>query len=103
GDPDRVTVYGVSAGGKSVANLMAAAPARGLFARAASSSGGGDHVATPEQSAAVARRFLRELGTDAERLRDVPAPDLLQAQFAVAQGSRATWLWRPAIDGLALT
>lgn len=46
GDPDNVTLAGVSAGGKSVANLMATDAARGLFHRAIIHSGG-DHVTTP--------------------------------------------------------
>lgn len=103
GDPARVTVYGVSAGAKSVANLMASPPATGLFQQAASSSGGADHVATPAQAAALSARFFRELGTDAGRVREVAAAEIVAAQNAVGSGVRATWLWRPAIDGLALT
>jgi para-nitrobenzyl esterase len=51
----------------------------------------------------VAQRFLRALGTDARRVRDVPAQDILAAQDALGEGVRTTWAWRPAIDGLALT
>jgi para-nitrobenzyl esterase len=101
GDPEQVTVYGLSAGTKSVAALMASPLARGLFARAASSSGG-EHVATPAQAAVVADRFFRELGTGPERVRDVSAGDILAAQSAIRDGAQATWLWRPAIDGAAL-
>jgi para-nitrobenzyl esterase len=100
GDPDQVTIYGLSAGAKSVANLMASPPARGLFARAASSSGG-EHVATPAQSAAVARRFFRDLGADPERIRDVSAAEILAVQSAF--GDKTVWVWRPMIDGSALT
>jgi para-nitrobenzyl esterase len=59
-------------------------------------------VATPRQSAAVARRFLRELGTSGGRLREVPGQVVLHAQQAIADGIRGVWVWRPAIDGLAL-
>jgi para-nitrobenzyl esterase len=103
GNPNQVTIYGVSAGAKSVANLLASPLTRGLIHRAASSSGGADHVAVPPQAAAVARRFFRELGTSAARIRDVSAADILQAQMAIGQGTRGTWIWRPAIDGRALT
>jgi para-nitrobenzyl esterase len=103
GDPGQVTIYGVSAGAKSAGNLMGSPLARGLFHRAASSSGGAEYVATPQQSAAVARRFLKELGAGAGRLREAPAQDVLDAQQAIADGIRAVWVWRPSIDGLALT
>ena len=103
GDPAQVTIYGVSAGAKSVANLMASPLARGLFARAASSSGGAEHVATPVQTATVTARFLSELGAGPRRLREVSAADILAAQSETGQDMRATWLWRPAIDGVALT
>jgi para-nitrobenzyl esterase len=103
GDPGQVTIYGLSAGAKSVGNLMGSPQARGLFHRAAASSGGAEFVATAQQAAAVARRFRAELGTTAERLRDAPAGELLAAQAAIADGIRTAWVWRPAIDGLALT
>ena len=103
GDPDRVTVYGISAGAKSVANLLASPLTRGLIHQAASSSGGGDHVATPAQAASVAARFFRELGTGPENVRRVGAEEILAAQNAIGSGMHSTWLWRPAIDGRALT
>lgn len=41
GDPDQVTIFGESAGGGAVLNLMASPAARGLFHRATVQSGGG--------------------------------------------------------------
>jgi para-nitrobenzyl esterase len=102
GDPDQITIYGLSAGGKSVTNLLASPLAAGLIARAAQSSGG-DHIKSPDQAAALTERFLRELGTTADRLRAVPAADILAAQVAIASPPRSTWLWRPSVDGVALT
>ena len=102
GDPGQVTVYGLSAGGKSVTNLLASPLARGLIRRAAESSGG-DHVKSPAQAASLAARFFGALGTTPERLRSVPAADILAAQLAVAEPPRSTWLWRPSVDGVALT
>lgn len=102
GDPSNVTVYGLSAGAKSVTNLMASPLAKGLFARVASSSGG-EHVATLDQAQAIARRFFRELGTGPDRIRQVGQDDILAAQIATGEGTNGTWLWRPMIDGTALT
>jgi para-nitrobenzyl esterase len=102
GDPGKVTVYGLSAGGKSVTNLLASPLTKGLIQRAAESSGG-DHVKDQAQAARIAAQFLRVLGTTQERIRSVPAGDFLAAQLAVAEPPRSTWLWRPSVDGAALT
>jgi para-nitrobenzyl esterase len=101
GDPGQVTVYGLSAGGKSVTNLLASPLAKGLFARAAESSGG-DHVKSPAQARDLAERFLRALGATAGRIRTVPAADILAAQLAVQAPPRSSWIWRPSVDGAAL-
>jgi para-nitrobenzyl esterase len=102
GDPGQVTVYGLSAGGKSVTNLLASPLTRGLIRRAAESSGG-DHVKNPEQARDLAGRFFRALGTTSQRIRAVPAAGILAAQLAVAAPPRSTWIWRPSVDGTALT
>ncbi|MCZ0997072.1 carboxylesterase family protein [Streptomyces mirabilis] len=73
GDPDRITLYGLSAGAKSVANLLASPLTRGMIHRAASSSGGADHIADRDQDAAITRRFLRTLGAGTRHLRKVSA------------------------------
>jgi para-nitrobenzyl esterase len=107
GDPRRVTVYGISAGAKSVANLLATRQTAGLIGRAISGSGGAEHVATPPQGIRLRRRFLRELGlSDDEagiwRLRTAPAADLVAAQEAIATGAAGTWVWRPVLGGRGL-
>jgi para-nitrobenzyl esterase len=102
GDPDQITIYGLSAGGKSVTNLLASPLASGMIARAAESSGG-DHVKDAAQAEALTGRFLRALGGMAGQLRSVPAADILNAQLAIAAMPRSTWLWRPSVDGVALT
>ncbi len=107
GDPDRVTLYGISAGGKSVANLLASPLTTGLIARAISGSGGAEHVASPGQAVQLRRRFLRALGlTDDEpgvhRLLSVPPAELVAAQEAIARGAAGTWVWRPALGGAGI-
>ena len=102
GDPNQITVYGWSAGGKTVTNLLASPLTKGLIARAAESSGG-DHLKDPVQARDLTGRFLRELGTTSGRIRAVPAADILAAQLAIAVPPRSSWIWRPSIDGAALT
>ncbi|WP_436763540.1 carboxylesterase/lipase family protein [Streptosporangium sp. V21-05] len=61
GDPDRVTVFGESAGGGSVAALLAMPSAAGLFRRAVAQSVPGTFF-SPELAADVAAAFAAELG-----------------------------------------
>ena len=61
GDPDRVTVFGQSAGGGSVAALLAMPRAAGLFRRAIAQSVPGAYF-TPELAADIARECAAELG-----------------------------------------
>jgi para-nitrobenzyl esterase len=101
GDPARITVYGLSAGGKTVTNLLASPLTAGMISGAAQSSGG-DHVKSPEQAARLARRFFAELGAGPDRIRAVPAGEILRAQLAIAQPPRSAWVWRPSADGVSL-
>lgn len=102
GDPGRITVFGWSAGGKTVSNMLASPLTKGLIARASELSGG-DHLKDQAQATELTGRFLRELGTGPGRLRAVPARDILAAQLAIERPPRSSWIWRPSIDGTALT
>lgn len=102
GDPHRVTVYGVSAGAKSIANLIASPLTTGLVSRAISASGGAEHLAAPGQGTRLRRRLLSELGLADDlaalsRLRALPAHELAGAQQAIASGARGIWVWRPVL------
>lgn len=85
GDPRRVTVGGVSAGGMSVNALMASPRARGLFSGAITESGlGAERPSTLAQARALGERAFP--GKSAEQLRELPASALLSSTFSVFRG-----------------
>jgi para-nitrobenzyl esterase len=65
GNPDDVTVFGESAGGMSVATLMASPAAQGLFHRAIIQSGGGTAVCAIEDARRVSAEIATRLGVPA--------------------------------------
>lgn len=77
GDPDLVTIFGISAGGASVNYLMSSPEAEGLFDRAISQSGLGRERPMPWDSAAAKGESLAAgLGApevDADELRELDA------------------------------
>jgi para-nitrobenzyl esterase len=101
GDPDRVTIYGQSAGAAQVAVVMAAAEGRGLFHRAIGASGGrfdGGMMGAPMRDLAEAEKsgaeLLGDLGARTlDEMRNLPAD--------VMYGPRGAW--GPIIDGAVLT
>ena len=115
GDPANVTVFGQSAGGKSIAALLSMPLAEGLFRRAIAESG----AAHPMLSAASAQRvgaiLAAKLGVPATReaIAAVPLDSMLQAQAEmradlIAHPDPERWgaevvvskvLWHPVIDG----
>ncbi len=71
GDPNNVTIFGESAGGISVANLLASSKAKGLFHKAICQSGGGLSL-TPEE-------YQRVFNTAAEQLKKATKGEPLTA------------------------
>jgi para-nitrobenzyl esterase len=61
GDPSLVTIFGESAGGMSVATLMAMPSAKGLFRRAIAQSGAGQSVLEPEAAEQIAEWLAARL------------------------------------------
>ncbi|MFT3716801.1 MAG: carboxylesterase/lipase family protein [Gordonia sp. (in: high G+C Gram-positive bacteria)] len=66
GDPDRVTVFGESAGGAAVLTLLSLPSARGLFSQAIAESPAPDLVVQKETATIVGDEFVRQL-VDPER------------------------------------
>ncbi len=107
GDPSRVTIFGQSAGGISVAILAQSPPAKGLFHRAISQSGGSmapvktaadqANVLLPSLALAeqTGKAFLADLGAT-----DIQAARALSAD-AVQRGKVKSLPW-PVADGTTI-
>ncbi len=108
GKPDDITIFGESAGGFSVACLLACPAAKGLFQRAVMQSGAGDMVVSPEESQRVTASLVDALG-GAEQLYQADATSWVKAQrpsykLSVKRGLRDNtpqfgMTWLPQIDG----
>lgn len=107
GDPDRITLFGESAGAMSVALLRCAPPLAGRFARAVCQSGGGNPVHDAEAAARLTHFVLRELGVAADadaarHLAALPVDTLLGVQ---ERALAALWrelpglVFQPTLDG----
>jgi para-nitrobenzyl esterase len=87
GDPDTVMIYGQSGGGSKVTTLMGMPAAAGLFHRASVQSGGGGNPPAGEQSRALTKQMMVELGlpaNDMASLRKVEWAKLFAAGNAAA-------------------
>ncbi|GGF22638.1 carboxylic ester hydrolase [Subtercola lobariae] len=117
GDPNCVTIFGESAGAWAVRTLLSTPTARGLFHRAIIQSAGYEDYAfqpapTVERAYDAAERFFDLLGArDLDRLRALPASDVLQASHALngttpvagRVHTPANLTWSPVADGVVVS
>src|ERR1700681_1339041 len=86
GDPNSVTIFGQSGGGRKVATLMSMPSAQGLYHRAIIESGAVLRLTTPEDAIHATGLLLAELGLkpgQARELQNVPMARLLAANAEV--------------------
>ena len=106
GDPANVTIFGESAGGMSVACLMAMPKAQGLFHKAIIESAVGSIARPLDVSLNISRTFLKTVnlkGSDVDKLRGLSVNQILAAQIKVGQQTgQGMAVCIPAVDGVIL-
>jgi para-nitrobenzyl esterase len=106
GDPDRVTLFGESAGGGIVTTLLSSPAAHGLFGAAIAQSSPVTSIYDTARAKRVAERFLDQLGLapgDVDRLANAPVEAILAASKRifdeVPQQNPGTLAFVPIVDG----
>ena len=106
GDPDRVTLFGESAGAGIITTLLTAPAAAGLFTAAIAQSSPATSVYDTARGRRVAEQFLDALGLGpdvVDRLPDVPVDAIVTASQAlfndVPLRSPGTLAFAPIVDG----
>jgi para-nitrobenzyl esterase len=108
GDPERVTIFGQSGGGRKVGTLLAMPDAKGLFQRAIIESGPSWRSVTRENAEKARDALFQELGIatgDVDALRKLPADQLMRAYFS--SSTKNGWNhvvsgFAPVVDGVVL-
>jgi para-nitrobenzyl esterase len=94
GDPDRITLFGQSAGAAGIVDMMAAPRTRGLFARAIAQSFGIARMRTLAEAERSGAAFAERIGAPGlAHLRDLDARTLLGRYLERPER------WMPIVDG----
>ena len=106
GDPNTVTIFGQSGGGRKVGTLLAMPSAKGLFHRAVIESGPTIKLVEQDQAARVAAMLLAKLNVSKANVRELqklPLPRIMAAYYAVVKDmagmDQMTQGFSPTVDG----
>lgn len=109
GDPNIVTIFGQSGGGRKVETLLAMPSAKGLFHRAIVESGAAVKVVDRDVAVRNAEQLLAKLGVDRKNVRalqQVPIEKIMAAYFAVVKDNPSVdpsfGGFSPTVDGKIL-
>lgn len=100
GDPERITVFGESAGAMSIGVLLGFPAAQGLFQQAILQSGAARNAIPAAKATKVAKKLLHGLNVDETNLKDlenIPVEKLIEASNLVPPMSLV-----PVVDGVSL-
>jgi len=109
GDPNTVTIFGQSGGGRKVATLLAMPSAKGMFHRAIIESGATLSLVEKNQATRVAAELLSQLGVSRSQVRELqnlPVDRIMSAYFAAMRKmnvDQMTMGFSPTVDGKAVT
>lgn len=101
GDPENITLLGVSAGAKCISALMTLEGVAGLFSKVVLESGAMQAFRSVETAGVVRNRYLSLLPdkTPADLLR-IPIGELIKAQFVLCDCEGSTNFFGPVLDGI---
>jgi para-nitrobenzyl esterase len=108
GDPDTVTIFGQSGGGRKVATLLAMPSAKGLFHRAIIESGPSIRLVEIADATRVAEALVAKLGLNKSQVRElqnIPVGRIMTAYFEVVRSMKVdqmTMGFSPTVDGRVL-
>jgi para-nitrobenzyl esterase len=106
GDPNNVTIFGQSGGGRKVGTMLSMPSAKGLFHRAIIESGPTIRLVEKEQAARVADRLISKLQlgrNEARELQKLPVERIMAAYFDVLKdmgpADQMTEGFSPTVNG----
>lgn len=105
GNPDNVTIFGESGGGRKVSVLNAMDMAEGLFHRAIVQSGSMLKFRTPEQARQHTLDFLKAVNIAPDNLNalfELSQDDIVQGLRESARTASTSFYWGPVVDGRSL-
>lgn len=100
GDPEHITLMGVSAGAKIIGALMTLPEAQNLFGQVILESGAMQAFRTKKTASAIAERYWEILRPESpEQLLDCPVETLVHAQAELCDCEGSTCFFGPVFDG----
>ncbi len=107
GDPDRVTIFGQSAGGMSTKFHLISPLSRGLFSRAIVQSGGGLDAGDPtrpyEEMVEITRKTMEAAGLTMADLYSIPGQEITNILGDTSErvcGKNDLFMYQPCVDGI---